>query len=63
MRRRKKNHVIKLVLVAVIAFLLTIWFIKPFWSEQEVDKVSQGKQEDTHAVQEKNTEKHGLPKQ
>jgi beta-N-acetylhexosaminidase len=57
MRRRKKNHVIKLVLVAVIAFLLTIWFIKPFGSEQEVDKVSQGTQEDTRAVQEKNTEK------
>ena len=43
--------------MAVIAFLLTILFIKPFGSEQKVEKVSQGKQEETRAVQEKNTEK------
>lgn len=56
MRRKQKNHVITFVLVAVLAFLLAIWFIKPFWPEQEVDKASQEKQEETHAAQEKNTE-------
>ena len=37
MRRSKKKHLIRYVLLAIIAFLLTILFVKP-WGETQDDK-------------------------
>ena len=58
MRRSKKNHLIRYVLLAVIAFLLTIWFVKP-WGETQEDK-QQVSQESFKAEQEKEAEKTDL---